>query len=155
MLRVRVGQKEPPRPGSTICYGYAWAKRSHAEPGVRFVTDKNGPERATKAREYDLLRIRVGQQRATKTREYLQITATKTREYDLLRIRVGQKEPPRKSHQDPGIRCETNKCGPETATRTTDKSGPERATKTREYDLLRVRVGQKELPTPQSTICYG
>ena len=50
------------------------------DPGVRFVTDKNGPERASKTREYDSLRIR---------------TATETREYDLLRIRVGQKEPPR------------------------------------------------------------
>ena len=56
LLRVRVGQKEPPRPGRTICYGYAWARRSHQEPGVRFVTDKSRPERTTNTREYDLLR---------------------------------------------------------------------------------------------------
>ena len=78
LLRVRVGQKEPPRPGRTICYGYAWARRSHQEPGVRFVTDKTGPDRATKTREYDLLQIRVGQTEPPRP----------------LRIRVGQKEPP-------------------------------------------------------------
>ena len=43
LLQIRVVQKEPPRPGSTICYV------------------KSGPERPTKTREYDLLRIRVGQ----------------------------------------------------------------------------------------------
>ena len=59
--RIRVGQKEPPRPGSRICYGYECARKSHQEPGGRFVTDKSGPEKATKTREYDLLRIRVGQ----------------------------------------------------------------------------------------------
>ena len=31
------------------------------DPGVRFVADKNGPERASKTREYDSLRIRTGQ----------------------------------------------------------------------------------------------
>ena len=36
-----------------------------------------------------------------------------------------------------------------------DKSGPERATKTLEYDLLRIRVGQKEPPRFGSVICYG
>ena len=38
-----------------------WARNSHQDPGVRFVTDTSGPDRATKTREYDLLRIRVGQ----------------------------------------------------------------------------------------------
>ena len=37
----------------------------------------------------------------------------------------------------------------------TDKSGPERTTKTREYDLLRIRVGQTGPPRSGSTICYG
>ena len=37
----------------------------------------------------------------------------------------------------------------------TDKSGPERTTKTGEYDLLRIRAGQKEPPRPGRTICYG
>ena len=55
LLQIRVGQKEPPRPGNTF-----W---------VRCVVDKSGPERATKTRKYDLLRIRVGQKGPTKTRE--------------------------------------------------------------------------------------
>ena len=53
-------QKEPPGPGSTICYGYEWGRKSHQDPGVRFVTDKSGQERAAKSPEYDLLQIRVG-----------------------------------------------------------------------------------------------
>ena len=191
LLRPRVGQKEPPRPGSTICYGQEWARKSHQDQAVRFVTAKNGTEKATKPRQYDLLRPRVGQkepprpgsticygqdwarkshqnlavrfvtakesgpERATKTGSGPE-RATKTRQYDLLRPRVGQKEPPRpgsticygqewarKSHQDTAVRF------------VTAKSGPERATKTRQYDLLRPRVGQKEPPRPGSTICYG
>ena len=196
LLRPRVGQKEPPKPGSTICYGQEWARRSHQDPAVRFVMVKSGPERATKTRQYDLLWPRVGQkepprpgsticygqewarkshqdaavrfvtaksgpERATKTRRFVTVKsglerATKTRQYDLLRPRVGQKEPPRpgsticygqewarKSHQDPAIRF------------VAAKSGLERATKTGQYDLLRPRVGQKEPPRPGSTICYG
>ena len=72
-------------PGSTICYGQEWARKSQKEPqepGVRCVTDKYGPERSTKTREYDLLRIRVGQ---------------KEPYYDLLRIRMGQTEPARQA----------------------------------------------------------
>ena len=61
LLRIRVGQKEPPRPGGTICHGQEWARKSHQEPGLRFVTDKRGPEKATKTRGYDSLWIRVGQ----------------------------------------------------------------------------------------------
>ena len=47
-----------------------------------------------------------------------------------------------------GIRCETNKSRPETATQTrgvglvTNKSGPERTTKSLECNLLRFRVGR-------------
>ena len=64
----------------------------------------------------------------------------------------------RKSHQDPGVRLiMDDKSRPERATKTvrfvSDKGVPERATKTREYDLLRIRVGQKEPPRPGSTIC--
>ena len=145
LLRPNVGQKEPSRLGSTICYGQELARKSHQDSAVRFVTAKRGPERATKTRQYELLRPRRGPERATKTRQY-----------DLLRPRVGQKEPPRlgstncygqelarKSHQDSAIRF------------ITAKSGPERATKTRQYDLLRPNVGQKEPPRLGSTICYG
>ena len=57
--------------------------------------------------------------------------------------------------QDAGVRCDTNKSGEETATRTTHTSGPERHTKTRGYDLLQTRMGQKEPPRSGSTICYG
>ena len=123
----KFGQKEPPRLGSTICYGQTWARKSHQDSAVRFVTAKSWPERATK-----------------------------TRQYDLLRPNVGQKEPPklgsticygqtwaRKSHQDSAVRF------------VTAKSWPERATKTRQYDLLRPNVGQKEPPKLGSTICDG
>ena len=234
MLRPRVGQKEPPRLGSRICYGQTWARKSHRDSAVRFVTAKRGPERATKTRQYDLLRPRVGQKeppRLASTICYGQelarrshqdsavrfVTAkswperaTETRQYDLLRPNVGQKEPPRlsskicygqtcarKSHQDSAVRFVTAKSWPEKATKTrqydllrpnvgqkepsrlgsmicygqelarkshqdsavrfvTAKRGPEeRATKTRQYDLLRPRVGQKEPPRLGSTICYG
>ena len=223
LLRPRVGQKKPPRLGSTICYGQTWARKSHQDSAVRFVTAKSWPERATKTRQYDLLRLNVGQKeppRLGSTNCYGQelarkshqdsavrfITAktwperaTKTRQYDLLRPNVGQKEPPRlgsticygqtwarKSRQDSAIRFVTAKSWPERATETrqydlllpnvgqivtakswpekshqdsavrfvTAKSWPEKATKTREYDLLRPNVGQKEPPRLGSTICY-
>ena len=180
LLGPRVGQKEPPRLGSTICYGQELARRSHQDSAVRFVTAKSWPERATKTRQYDLLRPRVGQKeppRLGSTICYGQelarkshrdsavrfVTAkrgperaTKTRQYDLLRPNVGQKEPPRlgsticygqtwarKSQQDSAVRF------------VTAKSWPEGASKTRQYDLLRPRVVQKEPPRLGSTICYG
>ena len=61
LLRPNVGQKEPPRLGSTICYGEMWARKSHRDPAVRFDTAKSCLERATKTQQYDLLRPRVGQ----------------------------------------------------------------------------------------------
>ena len=180
LLRPRVGQKEPPRLGSTICYGQELARKSHQDSAVRFVTAKRGPERATKTRQYDLLRPRVGQKEPPRlgsticygqtwsrkshqdsavrfvTAKSWPERATKTRQYDLLRPNVVQKEPPRlgsticcgqelarKSHQDSAVRF------------VTAKRGPERATKTRQYDLLRPRVDQKEPPRLGSTICYG
>ena len=231
LLRPRVGQKEPPRLGSTICYGQEWARKSHQDSAVRFVTDKRGPERATKTRQCDLLRPRVGQKKpprlgsticygqelARKSHRDSAVRfvtakrgperATKTRQYDLLRPRVVQKEPPRlgsticygqelarRSHQDSAERFVTAKSWPEKATKTrqydllrprvgrkshlgsticygqtwarkshqdsavrfvTAKRGPERATKIRQYDLLRPRVVQKEPPRLGSTVCYG
>ena len=180
LLRPRIGQKEPPRPGSTICYGQTWARMSHQDSAVRFVTAKRGPERATETRQYDLLRPNVGQKEpprlgsticygqelARKSHQDSAVRfvtakswpekATKTRQYDLLRPNVGQKEPSRlgsticygqelarKSHQDSAVRF------------VTAKRGPERATKTRQYDLLRPNVGQKEPSRLGSTICYG
>ena len=186
-----MGQKEPPRLGSTICYGQTWARKSHQDSAVRFVTAKRGPERATKTRQYDLLRPRVGQKeppRLGSTICYGQTwartshqdsavrfvtakrgpeRATETRQYDLLRPNVGQKEPPRlgsticKSHQDSAVRFVTakslaRKSHQDSAIRlVTAKRGPERAIKTRQYDLLRPRVGQKRPPRLGSTICYG
>ena len=175
-----MGQKEPPRLGSTICYGQTWARKSHQDSAVRFVTAKRVPERATKTRQYDLLRPRVGQKEpprlgtticygqelARKSHQDSAVRfvtakrgperATKSREYDLLRPRVGQKKPPRlgsticygqtwarKSHQDSAVRF------------VTAKSWPEKGTNTRWYDLLRLRVVQKEPPRLGSTICYG
>ena len=213
LLRPNVGQKEPPRLGSTICYGQTWARKSHQDSAVRFVTARRGPERATKTRQYDLLRPNVGQKEPprlgsticcgqTWARKSHQNSAarfvtakswpertTKTRQYDLLRPRVVQKEPPRlgsticygqtwarKSHQDSAVRFvkasqkeppklgSTICYGQELARKShqdsavrfvTAKRGPERATKTRQYDLLRPNVGQKEPPKLGSTICYG
>ena len=180
LLRPRFGQKEPPRLGSTICYGQELARKSHQDSAVRFVTAKRGPERATKTRQYDLLRPNVGQKESPRlgsticygqtwarkshqdsavrfvTGKRWPERATKTRQYDLLRPRVGQKEPPRlasticygqelarRSHQDSAVRF------------VTAKSWPERATKTRQYDLLRPRKSQKKPPRLGSTICYG
>ena len=163
LLRPNVCQKEPSRLGSTICYGQTWARKSHQDSAVRFVTAKSWPEGATKTRQYNLLRPRVGQKeppRLGSTICYGQTWATETRQYDLSRTRVGQKKPPRlgsmicygqelarKSHQDSAVRFVTanRKSHRDSAMRfVTAKRGPERATKTRQYDLLRPRVGQKE-----------
>ena len=151
LLRPNVGQKEPPRLGSTVCYDQQLARKSHRDSAVRFVTDKHGPERATKTRQYDLLRPNVGQKEPSR----LSRKAAKTRQNDLLRRRAGKKGPlrigstfcsgqtwARKSHQDSAVRL------------VTAKSWPERATETRQYDLLRPNVGQKEPPRLGSTICY-
>ena len=144
LLQPRAGQKEPPRLGSTICYGQTWARKSHQDSATRFVTARNWPEKATHTLQYDLLRPTA---RATKTRQPEK--ATKTRQYDLSRPNVGQTKPPRlgsticygqelarKSHQDSAVRF------------VTAKRGPERATKIRQYDLLRPTVGG-------NTVCYG
>ena len=135
LLRPIVGQKQPPRLGSTSCYGQTWARKSHQDSAVRFVTAKSWPERATETRQYDLILPNLGQ---IVTAKSWPEKATKTRQYDLLRPRIGQKEPPRLG-----------------STIVTAKRGPERATKTRRYDLLRPNVGQKEPPRLVSTICYG
>ena len=152
-----MGQKEPPRLGSTICYGQELSRKSHQDSAVRFITAKRGPERATETRQYDLSRPRGGQKeppRLGSTICYGQTWArkshTKTRQYDLLRPRVGQKEPPRlgsticygqtwarKSHQDSAVRFVLTRIQTPTA---------KRATETRQHDLSRPRVGQKEPP---------
>ena len=33
LLRIRVGQKKPPRPGGTICHGQEWVRKGHQDPG--------------------------------------------------------------------------------------------------------------------------
>ena len=209
LLRPNVGQNEPSRLGSMICYGQELARKSHQDSAVRFVTATRGPEdRATKTRQYDLLRPRVGQKEpprlgsticygqelARKSHQDSAVRfvaaknlaikrATKTRQYDLLRPRIGQKKPPRlgsticygqqkepprlgstmcycqmwarKSHQDSAVRFVTanRKSHRDSAVRfVTAKRGPERATETRQYDLVRPRVGQKEPPRLGSTI---
>ena len=198
LLRPNVGQKEPPRLGSTICYGQTWARKSHQDSAVRFATAKSWPERATETRQYDLLLPNVGQKEpprlgsticygqtwARKSHQDSAVRfvtakswperATKTRQYDLLRPNVGQKEPPRlgsticygqtwarKSHQDSAVRFVTAKSCPERATKTRQydllrpRIWPEKATKTRQYDLLRLNVGQKEPPRLGCTMCCG
>ena len=59
-LNLGVRQNEPPRLGSTICYGQKWARKSHHDSEMR-VTAKSGAERATKTRQHDLLPQKVGQ----------------------------------------------------------------------------------------------
>ena len=178
LLRLNMGHKEPPRLGSTICYGQELARKNRRDSAVRFVTTKLGPEGATKTRQHDLLRPRVGQKESPRlgnticygqelarrrhqdsavrfvtAKSWLE-KATKTRQYDLLRPRVGRKSHlgnticygqtwARKSHQDSAVRY------------VTAKRGPERATKIRQCDLILPRVIQKEPPRLGNTICYG
>ena len=142
LLRPRAGQKEPPRLGSTICYGQTWARKSHQDSAVRFVTAKSCPERATKTRQYDLLRPRVGQKRPPRlgsTICYSQELARKSHQHFGVRFVTANS----KSHQDSAVRF------------VTAKSWPEGATKTRQYDLSRPNVGQKKPARLGSTICYG
>ena len=177
------GQKESPRLGCTICYGQELSRKSHQDSAIRFVTAKNWPERATRTRQYDLLRSRVvqkeryGQDLARKSHQDSAVRfvtakswpekATKTRQYDWFQERpprlgsticYGQ-ELTRKSHQDSAVRFVMAKRGPDhqdSAVRfVTAKRGPNRATETRQYDLLRPRIGQKEPPRLGNTICYG
>ena len=193
LLRPRVGQKEPPRRGSTTCYGQTWARKSHRDSAVRFVTAKSlarkshqdsavrfvtaksWPERATKTRQYDLLRPRVesNQHSAMRfvtaarkshqdsavrfvTAKSCQKRATETRQYDLVRPNMGQKEPPKLGSRICYGQDLARKSHQDSAVRfVTAKRGPERATKTRQYGLLRPTVGQKEPPRLGSTICYG
>ena len=184
LLQPRVGQKEPPRLGSTICYGQMWARKSHQNSAVRFVTAKSRPNVGQKEPPKLGSTMRYDQTWARKSHQDSAVRfvtakswpekATKTRQYDLLRPRVGQKKPARlgsticygqelarKSHQDSAVRFVTAKRGPEGATKTRQydllqpRVGPERATKIRQYDLLRSNVGQKEPPRLGSTICYG
>ena len=61
LLRPNVGQKEPPRLRNTSCYGQDLARKSHQDSTVLFVTAKSELKRATKTRQYDSLRPKVGQ----------------------------------------------------------------------------------------------
>ena len=143
-----MGQKEPPRLGSTICYGQTWARKSHQDSVVRFIIAKSCPERAIKTRQYYLLRLNVSQKeppRLGNTICYGQTWARKSRRDSAVRFitaKSGQKEPPRlgsaicygqtwarKRHQDSVVRF------------VAAKRVPEKATKIRQYDLLRPRVG--------------
>ena len=89
LLWPRVGQKKPPRFGSTICYVQELARKSHQDSAVRFVTAKSWPEKATKIRQYDLLRPNVCQKEPPRLGNTF-ITAkrgpgrtAKIRQYDL------------------------------------------------------------------------
>ena len=181
LLRPKIDQKEPPRLGSTICYGQelarrssprldsticygqTWARKRHQDSAVRFVTAKSWPEGATKTRQFDLLRPNVGQNKSPRLGSTI-----------CLRPRAGQKEPPRlcsticydqKIDQKEPPRLGSTICyGQELARKSHQDSavrfvaaerGPERATKTRQYDLLRPNVGQKEPPRLGSTVCCG
>ena len=151
LLRSNVAQKEPPRLGSTICYGQTWARKSHQDSAVRFVTAKSWPEGATKTRQYDLLRPRVGQKKPPRlgnTICYSQELARKSHQHFAVRFLTAnskshQDSAARKSHQDSAVRF------------VTAKRGQEKATETRQYDLLLPNVGQKKPARLGSTICCG
>ena len=138
LLRPRVGQKVPARPGSTISTTKRGPKRAPKTPAVRFVTAKKVPERAPKTWYKDFVWPRVGQKEPPRpgldTTKSGPERATKTRQYDLLRPRVGQKKPPRPG----GTICYdqewVRKSHPAVRFRTA-KNGPERAIKTRQYAL--------------------
>ena len=149
-----MGQKEPPRLGSTICYGQTWARKSHQDSAGRFVTAKSWPERAAETRQYDLLRPRVEQKEPPRLGSTICYGQTWARKRPRLgsTICYGQ-ELSRKSNRDSVVRFVTAKSS---AVRfVTAKSGPERATKIRQYDLVRPNMGQKGPPRLGSTICYG
>ena len=178
-----MGQKGPPRLGSTICYGQELTRKSHQDSAVRFVTAKSWPEKATKTRQYDLYgqkkpprlgsTICYGHELARKSHRDSAVQfvtakscperVTKTRQYDLLRPRVGQKKPPRLGNAICyGIELSRKSHRNSSVRFVTAKRGSERATKTRQYDLLRhrticsrPRVGQKEPLRLGNTICSG
>ena len=127
-VRLVIGQKNSPRLGSTICYGQELARNSHQDSAMQFVMAKRGLERASKTRQYDLLRPRVDQKKPPR------LGST---------FIYGQEELARKSHQDSAVRF------------VTVKHGPERATKTRQYDSLRPNVGQQEPARLGNTICFA
>ena len=86
-VTAKSGQKEPPRPGSTICYSQEWARKSHQDPAVRFVMVKSGQKEPPKrfvAAKRQFVAAKSGLEKATKTRQY-----------DCLRPRMGQKKPAR------------------------------------------------------------
>ena len=51
----------PERPSSTVCYGNEWVIKTHQDPRVQFVTDKNGLDYSQQDLGDDLLQIRVCQ----------------------------------------------------------------------------------------------
>ena len=111
LLQPRVGQKELPRFGNTICYdlelarkshgdsavrfvavkssticcGQELARKSHRDSAVRFVTSKSGPERGHHNWAVRFLRPRVGQKEAPRP---------ETRQYDSLPPNVVRKKTP-------------------------------------------------------------
>ena len=131
LIRPRVRKKEPPTLDSTTCYGQEWARKSHQDSAVRFVTAKSGPERASKTRQYDLLRPKV----CKKKPQSLGATICYAEEWAS------------KSHQDPPVRFVTARVGnshQDSLVRfITAKSRPERAITTRQPP----RIG--------STLCCG
>ena len=170
-----MGQKEPPRLGSTICYGQELVRNHSRDSTARFVTAKSLPERASETRQYDLLRPNVGQKEPSRVGNLLRPTvgqkepprlgsticygqmgperATETRQYDLIRSNVGQKEPPRLGSTICCGQTWARKSHQDSTVRfVTAKTWPERATKTRQYNFLRPNVGQKEPPRLDSTI---
>ena len=90
--------------------------------------DKNGPERASKTRGDDLLRIRKGQKEPYYGQEWIRKS-----QQDAT---ISGEEWARKSHQDPVVPF------------IVDKNGPGRV-------LLWIRMDQTEPPRPGNTICYG
>ena len=159
LLRPRVGKKEPPRLGNTLCYGQNWARKNHQDPEVRLVTAKTvcyGQEWARESHQDSTVGFNMVKSRPERP--------AKTRQYDSLRPTVDQTEPPRlgsttKNHQDPTLQFATAKNRLVTWARKsfqdqavrfiTTRNGPERDTKTRQEDSLRPRVTRKSNQYPE------
>ena len=129
LLRPRVGQKEPPRLGSTICYGQEWARKSHQDSAVRFVTAKSGKKEPPRLGNT----LCYGQNWARKNHQDPEVRLVTAKS-----VCYGQ-EWARESHQDSTVGFNMV------------KSRPERPAKTRQYDSLRPKIDQTEPPRLGST----
>ena len=136
-VQPKVGQKEPPRLVGTICYIQGVGRKEPPRLGSTISCGQDLGRKATNTRQYKQKPSRLGS-----TIYYTKHGRKKPQRlglYDLLQPRVGQKKISRVA----AVRF------------VTAKSWAETATETRQCVLLRAKVGQKKPPRLGSTICYG